>query len=207
MPEKVSKLRIDHPMNVPKAEKGAAGDRLLWDITVDLLQNGNMARFQAPGTSMSPFIRHHEIITVKPCSDRDIRFGDIILYSGFGNGGRRLSDLLEAKKCVHRFLGRREVNGELRLITKGDNNYLCDPPVSPQQILGRVVEIEKNGWRLRLDTPFGRLLNALFALVIMPPVSALSFACIRTIKRLFTLVKNNRNSSHDCAKEIRRRQL
>ena|GEM_PF-1540005 len=194
-------------MKISGHRKEFAPDHVLWDIAIDLLENRNMVKFRAPGVSMSPFIRNSEMITVEPCSHGDLTFGDVILYQGFGSQCRQLSIPLRNRKIVHRFLWRREIGGDLRLITKGDNNYLCDPPVSPQQILGRVVEIEKNGWRLRLDTPFGRLLNALFALVIMPPVSALSFACIRTIKRLFTLVKNNRNSSNDCAKEIRRRQL
>jgi signal peptidase I len=188
-------------------KENVAVDRVLWDVAIELLENRNMVKFRAPGVSMSPFIRNSEMITVEPCSHGDLTFGDIILYHGFGNQCGQLSIPIRDRKIVHRFLWRRKIGGDIRLITKGDNNYLCDPPVSPHQILGKVVEIEKNGWRLRLDTPFGRLLNALFALVIMPPVSALSFACIRTIKRLFTLVKNNRNSSNDCAKEIRRRQL
>lgn len=171
-------------------EKKAASDHILWDIGVELLQNRKRVRLRAPGVSMSPFIRNNEMITIKPCSHRDMAFGDIILYFGFGNRTRRLSHPLEERKIVHRFLGRREVEGELRLITKGDNNYLCDPPVLPHQILGKVVEIEKNGWRLRLDTSFGRLLNTLCALAGISPVSFFSFHCMKKMKRILTLVKN-----------------
>jgi signal peptidase I len=184
-------------MKIRKAKKGAAGDRLLWDITVDLLHNGNMVRFQAPGTSMSPFIRHHEMVTVKPCSDGDIRFGDIILYSGCGNRVRRLSRPLEAKKFVHRFLGRREVDGELRLITKGDNNRLCDPPVLPHQFLGKVVKIEKKGWKLSLDSPWGRLLNTLFGLATISPVSSFTYPCMKKAKWAFRRIRNEWKSLRD----------
>jgi signal peptidase I len=184
-------------MKVRKAKKGAAGDRLLWDITVDLLHNGNVVRFQAPGVSMSPFIRHHEIITIRPCSDRDIRFGDIILYSGFGKGARKSSHPRNERKIAHRFLGTREVDGELRLITKGDNNYLCDPPVLPHQVLGKVVKIDKSGWRLSLDSPFGRLLNTLFGLAIISPVSYFIYPCMKKVKWVFHRIINERKSLRD----------
>ena len=177
-------------MKIGETKKEDGRDRVLWDIAIELLRNRNMIRFQAPGVSMSPFFRHHEVITVKPCSHRDILFGDIILYSGFGNGAPRLSDPIKGKKIVHRFLWRREVEGELRLITKGDNNYHCDSPVSPHQVLGKVVKIEKNGWKLRLDTPLGRLLNTLCGLAIIPPVSFFSYPCMKKAKWVFHRIRN-----------------
>jgi signal peptidase I len=189
-------------VKIPECKKALAPDQILWDMAIELLHNRRMVKFQAPGVSMSPFIRHNEMITVKPCSHGDLTFGDIILYHGFGNQSRQLSIPLEDKKIVHRFLRRRDVDGESRLITKGDNNYLCDPPVSPQQVLGKVVEIEKNGWRLRLDTPLGRLLNTLCGLAIMPPVSFFSFPCMKKMKRLFTFIENQWNLSNDRAKKI-----
>lgn len=190
-------------MKTDECKKRVGSDYILWDIAMELLNNRNMVKFQAPGVSMSPFIRHNEMITVKPCSHKDLTFGDIILYYGFGNQSRQLSIPLEDKKIVHRFLWRREIDGESRLITKGDNNYLCDPPVSPQQILGKVVEIEKKGWRLRLDIPFGRLLNTLCGLAIMPPVCFFSFPCMKKMKRVFASVRNNWDPSNNHIQENR----
>jgi hypothetical protein len=191
-------------VKIDDCKKPVGSDHILWDMVMELLHNRNKVKFQAPGVSMSPFIRHKEMITIKPCSHRDITFGDIVLYHGFGNQSLCSSNPLEDKKIVHRFLGRREIEGEARLITKGDNIYLCDPPVSPQQILGKVVEIEKKGWRLRLDTPLGRLLNTLCGLAIMPPVSSISFPCMKKMKRAFTVMRNNWYPSHDHIQENRR---
>jgi signal peptidase I len=185
-----------------ECKKRVGSDYILWDIAMELLNNRNMVKFQAPGVSMSPFIRNSEMITVEQCSHEDLTFGDVILYHGFGNQCGKLSIPIRDRKIVHRFLWRREVDGKSRLITKGDNNYLCDPPVSPQQILGKVVEIEKKGWRLRLNTPFGRLLNTLCGLAIMPPVSFFSFPCMKKMKRLFTLIENQWNLSNDRAKKM-----
>jgi signal peptidase I len=154
-------------------------------MAVELLRNGNMVRFQVPGTSMSPFIRHGEIITVRPCSHGDVAFGDIVLVHGLGTQASPLSNPVQGKKIVHRFVWRRRDDGELRLITKGDNNYYCDPPISPHQVLGRVVEIEKKGWRLRLDSPWGRVLNRVYALAMTPPLSLFSFPCMRKGKWIF----------------------
>lgn len=182
---------------MPECKKTAAPDHILWDIATELLQNRNMVRFQAPGVSMSPIIRHRERITVKPCSHKDIRFGDIILYSGFGSQTQQLSHSANDQKTVHRLLWRRVVDGELRLITKGDNNRLCDPPVSPHQILGKVVEIEKKGGKLRLDSPLGRLLNRLCALAIIPPVSFFSFPCMKKVKWVFHKIRNEPKPPND----------
>jgi signal peptidase I len=173
-----------------ECKKRVGSDYILWDIAMELLNNRNMVKFQAPGVSMSPFIWHNEMITVKPCSHEDLTFGDIILYYGFGNQSRQLSIPLEDKKIVHRFLWRREIGGESRLITKGDNNYLCDPPVSPHQVLGKVVKIEKNGWKLRLDSTLGRLLNTLCGLAIIPPVSFFSYPCMKKAKWVFHRIRN-----------------
>lgn len=182
---------------MPECKKTAAPDHILWDIATELLHNRNRVRFHAPGVSMSPFIRHHEMITVKPCTHGDVAFGDIILYHGFGKQDPQLSIPLQDKKIVHRFLWRRVVDGELRLITKGDNNRLCDPPVLPHQILGKVVEIEKNGWRLRLDAPLGRLLNRLCAFAMIPPVSFFSFPCLKKVKWLFNRIRSEPKPPND----------
>jgi hypothetical protein len=137
------------------------------------------------------------MITVRPCTHRDVAFGDIILYHGFGKQDPQLSIPLQDKKIVHRFLWRRVVDRELRLITKGDNNRLCDPPVLSHQVLGKVVEIEKNGWRLRLDSPLGRLLNRMCAFAMIPPVSFLSFPCMKKVKWVFHKIKNEPKPPND----------
>lgn len=189
-------------MKISEHRKKFAPDHILWDIAIELLETRNMVKFRAPGVSMSPFIRNSDMITVEPCSHGDLTFGDVILYHGFGSQCRQLSIPLWNRNIVHRFLCRREADGEVRLITKGDNNYLCDPPILPQQILGKVVEIEKNGWRLRLDTPFGRLLNTLCGLAIMPPISFISFPCMKKMKRAFTLMRNNGTPQTIISKKI-----
>jgi hypothetical protein len=172
---------------MPECKKTAAPDHILWDIATELLHNRNRVKFQAPGVSMSPIIRHHDMITVKPCTHRDVAFGDIILYHGFGKQDPQLSIPLQDKKIVHRFLWRRV----------GDNNRLCDPPVLSHQVLGKVVEIEKNGWRLRLDSPLGRLLNRLCALAIIPPVSFFSFPCMKKVKWVFHKIRNEPKPPND----------
>ena len=192
------------PMKMYETKKGVTADHILWDIAAQLLQNGNMVRFRAPGVSMTPFIRHRESITIKPCSHQDIKFGDIILYTGFGNGPRGLSYPLGDRKIVHRFLGRREVDGELRLFSKGDNNYLCDPPVCPHQVLGKVVEIQKNGWRLRFDSPSGRLLNILCGLTMIPPFSFFSFSCMKKVKWVYHRIRKEPKPPHDDIQENQR---
>ena len=189
-------------MKIFEHKENVAADRVLWDVAMELFENRNMVKFPAAGVSMSPFIRNSEMITVEPCSHEDLTFGDVILYHGFGNQCGQFPIPIRDRKIVHRFFWRRKIGGDIRFITKGDNNYLCDLPVSPHQILGKVVEIEKNGWRLRLDAPLGKLLNVLFASAIMPPVSAFSFPCIKKMKQLYTFIKNQCDLLHDGVKEM-----
>jgi len=141
-------------------------------ITQEVRSRGRALRFRAKGGSMSPFIRNGDVVEVVPVKGK-INLGDIILYRpSYGN------------PTVHRVIQRSKEN----IITKGDSVSSSDQPLLSRHVLGRVVTIEKNGWHLRLNTPMGRLLNILFA--IMSPISFLTYPPLRLVKRTVRLRKN-----------------
>ena len=140
-------------------------------IAHGVLGRGRALRFKAKGGSMSPFIRNGDVVEVVPVNGK-INLGDIILYrSSHGN------------TVVHRVIRRSKES----VITKGDALPSSDQPVLSRQVLGRVVSVEKNGWRIRLDTPPGRFLNMLLATI--SPFSFLTYPPLRLVKRTVRLTK------------------
>ena len=90
-------------------------------------------RFRAPGTSMHPTIRHGDLITVEPVAPSNLKRGDIILY--------RLQDSFIA----HRIVKIEERNGcGLTFILRGDASTTCDAPVNSEQVLGKIICLERN---------------------------------------------------------------
>jgi len=142
-------------------------------IAQEVLGRGRALRFRAKGGSMSPFIRNGDVVEVVPLKGK-INLGDIVLYcSSHGN------------PVVHRVIQRRKES----IITKGDSVPTSDEPVLSRQVLGRVVSVEKNGWRIRLDTPPGRLLNVLLA--IISPFSFLTYPPLKLLKKVISPFTSN----------------
>jgi len=102
-------------------------------LSGELLSLGFGVRFRAPGTSMHPTIRHDDLITVVPTAPRKLKRGDIILYRFRGGF------------IAHRIVDIEERNGfGLSFILRGDASTTCDLPVEPEQVLGKVVCLERD---------------------------------------------------------------
>ena len=120
------------------------------NLSAQLLSLGLGVRFRAPGTSMHPTIRHGDVITVEPVVPSKLNKGDIVLYrhnSGFI--AHRVLNIKETDRCG------------LTFILRGDASTSCDAPVKTEQILGKVVCLERGhrsidpySWRVRLWSMF-----------------------------------------------------
>jgi signal peptidase len=125
-----------------KAEgRSSTESNLFFDVTVDLLKSGQSVRFQAPGRSMTPTIREDETITIDPVSASTVRKGDIILYSN-GTG-----------VIAHRIVRIEKNDASLApnlFILRGDASITDDKPVTPGQVLGKVVSVERGGRSIAL---------------------------------------------------------
>jgi signal peptidase len=142
--------------SAPEAEKtGLRNDNssLFSEILGDTLNRGHSIRFCAPGDSMYPTICDGDLIAVEPIKPAAVIVGDIILYEH------------KSKVTVHRVmrvLKRSEKNSRsalqgpqdrslsetLEFVFRGDAAIKDDAPVSSEQILGKVVSIERNGRRI-----------------------------------------------------------
>ena len=99
-----------------------------------ILKQGNCIRFKAKGWSMLPSIRSGDIVAVSPITD-GITSGDIILYRSKEN-----------TPVVHRVIKKNESGG---ILTKGDSSLDFDSPITNEQVLGKVIDVERRGINIR----------------------------------------------------------
>ena len=134
---------------------------LLGDLCEEVLRQGKSVRFRAPGRSMYPTIREDEAITVEPIEPSLISVGDIILY--------RQDKSVVAHRVVRIHSTRPETplpcvreSRPLSLaacpsfVTRDDTWGKEEALVSGEQILGKVVSVERNG---RVFDPYSRKAN------------------------------------------------
>lgn len=118
------------------------------DISTELLHRGYSVCFRAPGNSMQPTISNGELITVKPVAPSDLEQRDIILYR------------YEKGVIAHRLVRIRRIKGDAHyFILRGDASGACDYPVEAQQILGKVVSVERGGCTIDLYSRRAKMLR------------------------------------------------
>jgi phage repressor protein C with HTH and peptisase S24 domain len=116
----------------------------LTELMREVLARGRLFRFRAKGSSMSPFIKDGDVVTVRPLGGSPPRTGDIVAFLHPATG----------RAAVHRVV--RKTSGLFSL--KGDNVLDGDGTLSLGQILGTVCRVERAGENVRLGR--GRALIA-----------------------------------------------
>jgi hypothetical protein len=104
-----------------------------------LLAEGYRVRFRASGASMEPSIGAGDRITIGPIAIARLSPGTVVAY-------RHLDRLF-----VHRVVSVGiDVAGRHRVLLRGDALDACDPPISPTQIVGEVVDVRRLSGTRRL---------------------------------------------------------
>ncbi len=124
----------------------------LLKIGRNLLKRGTSIRFQAKGFSMRPFIRDGDFITVSPIENSCIKIGDVVFYS-----------TAENNVIVHRVVNKYGKDGNMKLLIKGDACFGPPERGNSQDVLGKVVAIERNGRERKLNTKLYRIIGLFFA--------------------------------------------
>lgn len=135
----------------------------------EMLAHGVRIRVKGRGFSMYPFIQTGDMLLIEPKTAAELKIGDLVLF-------RRSSGMT----IVHRLIKR---NGSESLITRGDGLWYNDPPILPEQVLGRVIEVERNGHRRRLDSPLNNTVSVVWAR--FSPISQWLRPVIRPFWRLY----------------------
>jgi len=120
--------------------------------------------------SMAPLIRSDDKVVVETCIPETLISGDIIVF----NIGKDL--------CTHRYILRREKNGENEYFTKGDSSFKFDPPVTENKIIGKVAAI----WRQeeQIDLSRGKYRIIRFCL---GTVFRMHWALFQLVRKIFSL--------------------
>ena len=127
---------------------------LLLKLSRDILEKGKSIRFQAKGWSMRPFIRDGDFIVVSPVKSSSIRKGDVVFYSNAEN-----------KIIVHRIIRKYKKNDRITVFIKGDASFSSPEKMDIQNVLGKVIAIERNGRKKRLDTKLYQIIGLFFAVI------------------------------------------
>jgi signal peptidase len=122
------------------------------NVSRELLDSGIPLRFQARGRSMYPLVKDGDILIVRPPGDREVNIGEVIFF-------RRP----DGPPVAHRVIKIIDKTGGKLLVTRGDSLRYYDAPVSPDNVLGRVIRVERKQKRLALTGWPWRIFGVLIA--------------------------------------------
>ena len=108
------------------------------------LEGGRPIWVPIVGESMAPFLPHGSRILATRITAAAVRPGDLILHERAG------------RMVCHRVLRRRLRHGRVALLTRGDAWVGRGQWLAGGRVIGRVVAVERDGRRVRLDTAFGQ---------------------------------------------------
>ncbi len=142
--------------SAPDTDRNSAwvnGSKIFPELIANLLTDGNKIKFRAPGNSMYPTVCDGDVVTVMPIDTASITIGDIILYRHrSGVTAHRVMRILKRSEKNSRSALQgpqdRSLSETLEFVFRGDAAINDDAPVSSEQILGKVVSIERNGRRI-----------------------------------------------------------
>jgi signal peptidase I len=157
---------------------------LFSELLEETLNRGHSVRFPAPGDSMYPTICNGDIITVTSLKASSVTNGDIILYQHkSGVTVHRVIRIFKRSEKNSRSAPKgpqgRSLSETLQFFLRGDAAIKYDDPVCADQILGKVVSIERNGrrinpysFRVKLRYKTRRLASRIRRLLISPNSSS-----------------------------------
>jgi len=147
-------------------------DADLLELSKDIFRRGKSIRFQAKGWSMRPFIRDGDFIVVSPIENSSIKAGDIVFHL-----------TTENKVMVHRVIRKHKKGNRMIMFIKGDATFSSPEKVEMQNVLGKVVAVERNGRKKRLDTKLYQIKGLFFAGI--SPFSQWTYPFLSKIKKYF----------------------
>ena len=135
---------------IKKGEDLAISGADLQVLMKDILSRGATFHFRAKGWSMTPFIKDGDAITIAPLSKEKLSIGKVVAFI----------QPASSQLTVHRVIGRQESD----FLIQGDNAIgQPDGLVHPQDILGCVTRVERDGRRVFLGLGPERYLVAILS--------------------------------------------
>lgn len=145
-------------------------NEVLVDLIITVLEKGKAFRFQAKGSSMTPFIKDGDVITLERIQGGKIRRGDVVAVISPTPENLRVHRVVRVQK------GRYSI--------KGDNASHLDGVFDAAQILGRVIQVERGTHTIQLGSGVERaLIGFLSGRNLLQPALARLWPIVRPISR------------------------
>jgi signal peptidase I len=106
---------------------------------------GATVRFRAEGSSMYPTIRDGEAVTIAAVHTDDVVRGDVLLCRH------------EQRMVAHRVVSVSSRGTERFFELRGDSKASCDMPVDVDAVVGRIIDVRRNGRLVALSGRAARL--------------------------------------------------
>lgn len=115
-------------------------------ISRQIFEQNGFFSFRAHGSSMYPFIRDGDILTVKSTDTVHLRTGDVILCKPSDGG-----------PVAHRIISKSSKNNMIVLKVRGDSIFGFDQTVSADRILGKIISVCRGKRIIRTGQGFQRI--------------------------------------------------
>ncbi|MBW3622357.1 MAG: GNAT family N-acetyltransferase [Armatimonadetes bacterium] len=148
----------------------------LIELQREVLNSGHPLKVRLYGMSMYPFIRPGDVTVIRAVNWTDLRRGDVVFYE-------RESRLVAHRVLIPPF------DADSPLIAKGDTLENYDPPVRPDQLMGRVEALERGKRIVSLVDRRGRWVQ-IVAAEISGPYSTLFWKVAAWRRRTLRMLLN-----------------
>ncbi len=102
-------------------------------LVAEALRSWGRLKLRASGISMLPALWPGDLLTIQSYQSEQVELGEIVLY------------MRDGRFFIHRVVSQGLVAKGTFLITRGDCMAENDPPVSRDELLGRICEIQRAG--------------------------------------------------------------
>ena len=113
---------------------------LTHSLRKEAILNGHSVKTIASGTSMFPFLRKGDLLTIEPLSMDKIKHGDVVVFER------------DEKWIAHRVIKIHSNDGLTEFTTRGDARVSNDPPVRKENYIGIVSYLERNNTCISLTS-------------------------------------------------------
>jgi signal peptidase I len=139
-------------------------------ISEDILNNGIDVRIKTSGPSMFPLIRTGDKVILRP--EKNLKVGDIIVF--------KRDDQMVCHRLVRVF----ERDG-IKYQTCGDTHFGLDEPILANQILGKVIKIEREKVSLKR-----KILILIYPLLSIGRLNAFVITFLIRVRKLLAFKKS-----------------
>jgi len=145
------------------------------NIVTEVFSDQGALLFKARGSSMYPFIRDGDILTIQPVDTMDLKKGDIALYR-----------TAEDKLVTHRIVGKYLWNSQVVLKARGDSVLGPIEHIHTEQVMGLVVGTQRRQRIIKLHQGFRKFWSLLW--IRFYPVFQMIIWSLKKIKRATFLI-------------------